>query len=373
MTKSLASLVGSDVMFDRASKAVAHSNYAVLQNRYFEEKFPIKITELAGRTFTPLAGFTVTISDVLPHSQIRKARVDDVMQFGSVEYATGYRLGVYLTVELDEDYLPLGVERKAFTDAVAVQVETILNTCGYTLNETPVMGLRSVYGVNYEQWDYFTRLFNVDEYAKSLLNTQLGPDVIPEFGETDTEFHFSAVLPAIPLNGGLLVHRNALGRMVELEDRKIYLNREAGQLLIEVDHMESWKYRLAFTSIEKMPHLLKGVRSPVRVEGQRVIVQQERDWKNPRLEDEIVLDHPQDWFYLQGNRKNTEAYGLSLSIYVTDSIDHIDRALLVAINAAVPRLLSTPQLKEKPASKPRRTFRRWVADGFRSFANWFDK
>lgn len=374
MSKSLASLMGPDIMHHRAMKAAANSNYSVLKGRYVEEQFPVKITELLGRSFQPLAGFTVTFSDIIPRSQSRDRRIDDVLRFDYVEYATGYRMAVYLTVELDPGYIPLGVEHKAFEDAVVVQVEAALNTCGYTLDQAPIMGLRSVNDSSSKCSAQFGWLFTVDEYAKELLTTRLGEKVVPEFGETETTFHFSSEVPAFHLGDGLLVHRTALGRMTELAGRKIYLRSDTGIQQVELDYLDSWENTITLTPVPLIEEMhLHGVSAPVVVEGQRVFVHQPQDWKNTNVDRRVVLDQPHDWYYLEGARKRTSCYGLGLTVNVSPSVAHVDTRLLEKIKLEVPRLLSAPREKDKVTSNPRRSFRRWIADSIRSIANWFDK
>lgn len=379
MSKDLTPLVGASEMHRRATLATSHSNYAVLQNRYVEEHFSIKITDLLGRSMKPLAGFTVTFSEILPHSQIRESQVDDILQFGYVEYGTGYRLWVYLKVELDEDYLPLGVELKALEDAVMVQTESILNTCGYTFNETPLMGLRSVDGVQKNTSTAFNRLFEIDSFAKRFLDTAFAEGTIPTFSETEDEFIFSADVPAVLVGGGLLIHRSALGRLVELVDRKVYISKEDEDVAFELDYLKElkkWDFSIDIQSLELEPDgRAAHTTVPVTIEGLHVSVKQPRDWKTPRDRGGIVLDKPDDWFFVIGQEHTKRYSGIGVASYINFDNLHITPAMVKRINFELPRLLSAPRanVKEEPQpSTPRRTFRRWVSDGIRTVADWFD-
>lgn len=386
MSKSLASLMGGEIsMRERALKATQHNHYSVLQNRLVEENYGVKITELAGKSFRPLVGFTVTFDEILPFAQARQRKVDDVASFDYVEFGTGYRMQAYLSVELDEDYLPLGVELKAFRDAVVVQTEQLINACGYTFNETPIMGLRNVNSVSHSQDPRFVEMFNGDKSLKKIVDHQLNDKTALSFEETENDFRFSTPANVIHHTSkggkeGLLVHVDLLGDLAELNARRIFIESnsekdEHGKSTITytygIDVAPTGKYVDRHIDFHKLENVTLGsLALETIVEGKNVTQCQPKDWKSRAVNYDIVVNCPDDWRFVTIRRPHgnwlTEA----------EMNGELSLTLLAELNLRLPALLRGPRRDQEQEAEdvqlPRRTFRRWVADGFRAFADWFE-
>ena len=386
MAKSLASLMGGEIsMRERALKATQHNHYSVLQNRLVEENYGVKITELAGKSFRPLVGFTVTFDEILPFAQARQRKVDDVASFDYVEFGTGYRMQAYLSVELDEDYLPLGVELKAFRDAVVVQTEQLINACGYTFNETPIMGLRNVNSVCHSQDPRFVEMFNGDKSLKKIVDHQLNDNVALSFEETEIDFRFSTPANVIRHTSrggteGLLVHVDLLGDLAQLNARRILVEHHYGKdeegkstttstyaIDVEPSGMSADRH-IDFHKLENVT--LGSLALETIVEGKNVTQCQPKDWRGRAVNYDLVVNCPDDWRFVALRRPRSDWLGESVVN------EELSLKLLAELNLRLPTLLRVPRREQEQEAEdvppPRRTFRRWVADGFRAFADWFE-
>ncbi|WJJ55034.1 hypothetical protein [Xanthomonas phage RTH11] len=376
MSKSEISLwaAGGD-MRQRALKAIEHSHYTVLQNRMVEEVYPLKIADLAGKSFRPLSGFTVSFDEVLPMAQAREPSVADVASFDYVEYGTGYRLKVYLTVELDEDYLPLGVELQAFIDAVKVQTEQMINACGYTFNDAPIMGLRSVNNYVGDCNALFENLFVVDEALTRLVKHNLNDQQPLIFEETASDFRFSAAINALQFhtrlgNEVVMVHVDELGALAALDERRIWITTTI------VDDGTGMQKRVTSYALDVCPekgdvHYCLDIRPfdsavkhsfalETQVVGKDAIVIQPRDWKGRERTYDLAVDDPGSWRILHYHR--------GVHRYNHEYPEYINRELFKGLNLALPALLSAPA-RSIPVGVPRFSIRRWLADLFRSWSD----
>lgn len=386
MSKSMASLMcGISSMRERAATAQQHSNYTVLQNRMVEELYPVKISELVGKSFRPLVGFTVTVEEVLPFAQARERKVDDVVSFSYVEYGTGYRLKAYLTVELDADYLPLGVELKAFRDAVVVQCEQLLNACGYTFNESPIMGLRNVNGVDHTHDTRFVEMFDGDKTLKKATSHPLNDQVAVTFEETEHDYRFTTPISALlhttkAGTEGLIVHVDALGDLAQLATRRIFVKAETKvdendklvttrtfAIDVEPDKMRAERH----VDFHKLTNPSLGTFAlETKIEGNALVQIQPKDWKGRELSYALVIDRPEDWRFISVRSPSWDWSG------VTAHNDEFTKELIAQLNLQLPVLLRAPRAKQvaeaEDVQPPRRTFRKWLSDLFLSWANKLD-
>ena len=193
-------------MRQQASISAKKTRQSILKDRLTEEVYQQTIAELEGQSFQPLAGITVTFGKPYATSSLQGEPDNAFVRFDYVEYTTGFRLTMIAVVELDKDYLPIGVERKALYDATYLKLEEILNSCGYTVDSEPSPGLRGVTNLKTGN-DHLSIVFELDKYLHQfyfdarLDLTERLPMPSVQFEETDTHVIFR-----LPSTGVLLSH-----------------------------------------------------------------------------------------------------------------------------------------------------------------------
>lgn len=112
---------------------------------YTEHVYGKSLSELAGVSFEPLAGITVTfLPTLLDHVDVESQNSNLIFMGHYVEYLTGHRRTVGAVVSLADGYVPLKVEAKALNASLLRSLEYHLNECGYTTQSNAPDGLRLI-------------------------------------------------------------------------------------------------------------------------------------------------------------------------------------------------------------------------------------
>lgn len=190
------------LMHGRAAAVATRTRASLQRGRLVEEFYERKISDLEGESFQPLAGINVTFGKVQATTASQEEAINEVLSLEYVEYTTGFRLTIKAAVTFDPGYFPIGIEAKAFNDALTLKLEEILNTCGYT-QESDVPGLRTVASLSTGNVR-LSELIDLDSYLYRFYYDAEQPvrqaPPSTEFEETDEHLIFRLRSPGIRLN-----------------------------------------------------------------------------------------------------------------------------------------------------------------------------
>ena len=324
--------------------SLVEARHQVSHGRFVEDHYNKSIAELAGQSFKPLAGFTVTFGRPMAESTVQNTALNEAFFFNYVEYTTGFRLIMHAFVILDEGYYPLGVSWDAFNDAMLLRVEALINECGYTTLMTPPSGLRAVVFSPYKNWR-LSSLFDMDKELHAFVFDKLAANV--EFEETEEHLVFRIPTQAVmgkaatELGGPSkdhepqYVHRSALGILVNYVGKTIwagpdstavqnvFITDEKAKGLTYPKHIQKLRKEcmrldmhtvaLNITPIQVYPDIHEGVYEDLYVEDDKLVMRHPKDWMGAHhRRDAIHFDKPEDWFRVSLRPLNQTFEGVSL-------------------------------------------------------------